>query len=126
MSIQLTLNFEPGLAQRHPTLKACVRALVYASQKPDKQIAADMDLSQSDLSRKLSENPNDVRNLTVDDLERYIATQGDLAPIYYLVEKYGVSENVRLAQAEAALAQLLPQLQAIAATFAPAAAKRRR
>lgn len=118
MPMQLTLNLEPGLAQRYPSLKACVRAQIYAAAKPDKSIAADMDLSPSELSRKIADNPNDVRNLSVDDLERYIETQRDLTPIYYLLEKYGVPDEVRMAQAEAALLALLPQMQAIASTLA--------
>jgi len=126
MPMQLTFNFEPGLAQRYKSLKACIRAQVYSSSKLDKVIAADMDLSQSELTRKLGENPNDPRNFSVDDLEVYVRTQQDLTPIYYLIEKYGVPEDIRRAQAEAALQQLLPQLQAIAAQFGTAGAKRRR
>jgi hypothetical protein len=118
MAFQLTLNFEPGLAQRYKSVKACVRAQIYASAKPDKAIAADMDLSPSELSRKIADNPNDPRNLTVEDLESYIETQRDLTPIYYLLEKYGVPDEMRMAQAEAALLALLPQIEAITATLA--------
>ena len=119
MPLQLTFNFEPGLAQRYRSLKACVRGQIYSSAKLEKQIAADLDLSQSELTRKIGDNPNDQRNFSVDDLELYLETQKDLTPIYYLIEKYGVPEDIRRAQAEAALTRLLPELQAIAAQFGP-------
>lgn len=91
MPQQLTLSFEPGLAQRHKSLKACVRHQVYASDSPMKAIAADMDLSESDLNRKLSDNPNDPRKLSVCDLERYIAATNDHTPIYYLISTFSGS-----------------------------------
>lgn len=114
MPQQLTLNFEPGLAGRHKTLKACVRERVYAHPLPVKAIAADMDLSESELTRKLSENPNDPRNLSVDDLEAYLAKTGDHAPIYYLIEKYAVSTEAKQAYAAAELAKALPGILALA------------
>src|SRR5690242_7997933 len=85
---QLHLDFTPGLAERHRSLKACVRQGAYSHPNPLKTIAADMDMSESELSRKLSENPEDKRNLSCDDLERYIQATGDTDPIFYLVEKY--------------------------------------
>lgn len=83
-SSQLTLNFEPGLSERHASLADCIRQCVYASRNPLKMIAADMDLSQSELSRKLSENPNDPRRFNIDDLEKYMDATGDVTPIQYL------------------------------------------
>ena len=47
-----------------------------------------MDLSESELTRKLADNPNDTRNFNCDDLEAYIAAHHDVTPIYYLIEKY--------------------------------------
>lgn len=112
--MQLSLNFEPGLAERHKTLKACARERIYGNLKVFKAIAADMDLSESELNRKLSENPNDTRDLTCCDLERYIASTGDLMPIYYLVEKYTVSTDTKKAYAAAELAKVLPGIIALA------------
>jgi len=54
----------------------------------NKVIAADMDLSPSHLSRKLSGNPNDTMNLTLDDLEKYMNVTGDCRPLDYLNDKY--------------------------------------
>jgi AraC-like DNA-binding protein len=111
---QLTLNFEPGLAERHRTLKACVRERVYAHPKPLKSIAADMDMSETELSRKLADNPNDTRNFNCDDLERYIRETGDSTPIFYLVEKYAVNPEAQRAFAAAQLAKSLPEILALA------------
>lgn len=114
MSVQHTLNFEPGLAERWRSLKACVRERIYAHVKPLKTLAADMDYSESELSRKLSENPNDPRNFTCDDLEAYIANSGDVTPIFYLIEKYAVNPEAKRAYAAAELARALPEILALA------------
>lgn len=112
-SSQLTLDFAPGLAERHKTLKACVRERCYANAKPIKTVAADMDLSESELSRKLGDNPNDQRNLSCDDFEAYLSSTGDMTPIYYLVEKYLADEDTKKRRAFAQLEQLLPDMIAL-------------
>ena len=114
MSQQLTLSFEPGLSERHGNLKSVVREGVYGSKRPIKAIAADMDLSESDLTRKLGDNPQDPRKFSVCDLERYIQATGDHSPIFYLIEKYQVSTEVKQAQALSELAKMMPQLVALA------------
>lgn len=111
---QLTLNFDPGLSERHKSLKACVRERAYKNDKPLKSIAADMDLSETDLSRKLGENDKDPRNLTCDDLEAYLKATGDHAPIYYLIEKFAVSTEAKQAYAAAELTKMLPNIIALA------------
>ena len=111
---QLTLNFEPGLAERNSTLKAHVRERIYSNAKPLKSIAAGMDLSETELTRKLSLNPNDTRDLSCCDLEAYIQDSGDVSPIYYLIEKYAVSVEAKQAYAAAELAKVLPQILALA------------
>lgn len=114
MPAQLTLNFEPGLAERHKTLKACVRERVYAHVHPLKTVAGNMDLSETELTRKLADNPNDTRNLNCDDLEAYIRSTGDVTPIYYLIEKFAVSSESKQAFAAAEFAKALPQILALA------------
>lgn len=111
---QVSLNFEPGLAERWRSLKACVRERVYAHIKPLKTIAADMDLSESELSRKLGDNPGDPRNFSCDDLEAYISKSGDVTPIFYLIEKYAVNPEAKRAYAAAELAKALPEILALA------------
>lgn len=110
---QMTLDFEPGMADRYPTLLDCVRAGAYSSRNPLKTIAADMDMSQSDLSRKLSGNPDDPRRFSIDDLEHYIEKTGDMNPIYYLIEKYLEDEELRQRRAYAELSKQLPEILAL-------------
>lgn len=111
-SRQLTLNFDPGLTERHARLIDCVRECVLSHRNALKTIAADMDLSQSELSRRLSPSEKDRRNFSLDDLEAYIRTQGDVTPIYYLIEKYLESHDVKKARALDVLAKLMPLVQA--------------
>ena len=107
-SSQLTIDFEPGLTERHDTLLDCVRECAYTNRNPLKTIAADMDLSQSELSRKLANNPEDPRKMSVGDLEKFIVATGDTTP--YLVEKYLQDESAKQKQAISALAKAMPDI----------------
>lgn len=120
-SSQLTLDFTPGLSERYPTVLDCVRAAAYTYRNPLKTVAADMDMSQSELSRKLSGNPDDSRRFTVEDLEKFIQATGDLTPIYYLVEKYLTDEDVKQRRALAELAKQLPDVLALIAAVSKGA-----
>lgn len=117
---QLTLDFEPGLVERHQTLLACVRQAVYTHRNPLKTIAADMDMSQSDLSRKLSGNPDDPRRFSIEDLERFITATGDVTPVLYLVEKYLADEEAKQRAAHQQLAKMLPDVLALIKTVSAA------
>lgn len=86
---QLTLSFEPVLADRFPSLREFIAHRVTVNHKPAKCIAADMDLSPSSLSRNLAPGEADTSRFNVDDLERFIAATGDApAVIEYLAAKY--------------------------------------
>lgn len=115
-SSQLTLDFEPGLSERHDSLLACVRQCAYTHRSPLKTIAADMDQSQSELSRKLAGNLDDPRRLSVDDLERFIKATGDVTPVLYLVEKYLADEDAKQRAAHQQLAKMLPDVLALIKT----------
>ena len=110
---QLTLDFTPGLTELYDSALACVRARVYQQGKPLKTIAADMDMSQSELSRKLAANPDDPRNFTLGDLERYVRTTGDTVPIQWLAQMFCADPALKRDEALNALAGLVPQLQAL-------------
>lgn len=90
--MQLTLSFDSGITDSYPTLQEYIAARIHQIGKPQKLIAADMDCSPSDLTRKLSGNLDDHRRFSIGDLERYVQVTGDTQPIYYLVEKY-LTEN---------------------------------
>lgn len=81
---QLTLNFEPGLAERYGSLRECIATGVY--QRGLKRVAIDLDQAPSNLSVQLSEDHS--RNFSVDSLEKYIEKTGDTAPIMYLIERF--------------------------------------
>lgn len=112
-SSQLTLDFLPGLTERYPSALDCLRASAYSSNKPLKAIAADMDISQSDLSRKLANNPDDPRRFTVQDLEAFIVATGDTTVVRYFAQKYLADPDIARREALAELARLAPQLQAL-------------
>jgi len=110
---QLSLDFTPGLTERYGTVLECVRAAVYGNARPLKTIAGDMDMSQSDLSRKLANNPDDPRRFTVNDLEAYVQATGDTTPILYLAQKYCADGEARKREALSALANMAPLLQGL-------------
>lgn len=110
---QLTLDFEPGLTERHRLLSACVREAAHRCARPMKAIAADCDMSESNLSRKLNANPDDARNLSVDELVQLIEATGDLSPIYWLIEKFAIDDEGKQRRAQAELAKQLPNLIAL-------------
>lgn len=112
-SSQLSLDFTPGLTERYSSVLECIRACAYGNAKPLKTIAMDMDMSQSDLSRKLANNPDDPRRFTVSDLESYVSVTGDTTPILYLAQKYCADNEFRQREALTALANMAPQIQAL-------------
>lgn len=85
---QVTINFEAGPAETYATGREYISALVHQQGRPQKAIAADMDLSPSGLSRKLAQSPSDTWRLTADDREKFIEVTGDIRPILYDIEKY--------------------------------------
>jgi hypothetical protein len=104
---QLTLSFEPGISERHMSLRDCVAAGIY--QRGLGNVAIDLNKAPGNLSVELSEDPS--RNFSVDSLERYIERSKDTAPIYYLIDKF---LNDKGHKQNAALAQLAPMLQQLA------------
>ena len=112
--VQMPLEFAPGLTERHPTLLGCCHESAVRNERPMKAIAADMDMSSSDLGRKLAPAEGDPRRLSVDDLVRLIESTGDLSPIYWLIEKFAIDDEAKQRRAQDALSKLLPDLIALA------------
>lgn len=121
-STQMTLNFEPGLTEKYPNLLDCVRAAAYSHRNPLKTIAMDMDLTLSELSRKLSGNPDDPRHFNVEDLERFIVATGDVSMIHWLIERFLQDEKLRQDRALQELAKQLPNILALIKASAQGAA----
>lgn len=99
---QLTLDFEQNITDRFGSLRECVAGCVY--QRGLKRVAADLDKAPGNLSRELGGDSD--RHFSVEALERYIQTQGDLTPIYYLIARYMGDQ----AQTEAATMKRLEDL----------------
>lgn len=110
---QLTLEFQASIVERHSTCLACVRQAAHTHRNPLKTIAADMDLSESELSRKLAQNEGDTRRFTLDDLERFVQATGDTTPIMYLVAKYLADKQALKNAALQELVTKLPDLMAL-------------
>ena len=110
---QMTLDFQPGLSERFATLLDVLRSGAYSHRNPLKTISADMDMSQSELSRKLSGNTDDPRRMSVDDLEKYLLATGDMTPIFYLAEKYLADHDAAQRRAMGELAKQLPDILAL-------------
>ena len=72
MNNQLTLEFEPGLVERHRSLLDC--------------LAADLDKAPGNLSGELAGDKD--RHFSVEALERYMEKAKDLEPIRYLVARF--------------------------------------
>jgi len=112
-SRQLMLDFQPGLTELYESALECVNGRVRSLGRPLKCVAADMDMSLSELSRKLADNPNDTRTFSLHDLETYVRATGDTTPILYLVQKFCADSQMRQREALGALAGMVPQLQAL-------------
>lgn len=119
---QMTLSFEPALPDRFPTLRKYVAHRVHINAKLSKTIAADMDMSPSLLSRKLTagEHPDDkdTQRFNCDDLEEYLKASGDApAIIEYLAAKFMDSAEARKARLLNKLEGMLPDLVASIASL---------
>lgn len=113
---QLTLNFEPGLAERYGSLRECIATGVY--QRGLKRVAIDLDQAPSNLSVQLSEDAS--RNFSVDSLEKYIEKTGDTAPIHYLIERFLASGarndgSKKVAAMRAKMAEMMRELEGMGA-----------
>jgi hypothetical protein len=118
MSNQLTLNFEPNLPDRHPTLRSFIAHRANVTAKSMKVQAADMDMAPSTLSRKLNPAEGDTQRFNTDDLEQWISSTGEApAVIEYLAAKYLDNDSSRKARTLAKVEKLLPELMAMVASM---------
>jgi hypothetical protein len=115
---QLTLSLEPSLPERWKTLREFIAHRVNMQAKKPKEIAADMELSPSGLSRKLHPSESDTARFNVDDLEAYLESTGDASAIIeYLAAKFmGGGDDARVAR-------IMAQAETAAATLARAVAE---
>lgn len=105
---QLTLDFEPGLLDRHRSLLDCVATSVY--KRGMLMTAIDLNESPGNLSRQISQDSN--RKFGVDELEVFLEKSKDFTPIYYLIEKFLNKPEMKSSAALAALPALMAQMAA--------------
>jgi hypothetical protein len=105
---QLTLDFEPGLAERHRNLRDCIGAGIY--RRGLSTCAIDLNESPGNLSNQLSDESQ--RKFGVDEFELYLEKTKDFTPIFYLVEKF-LSKNQQSDHEAAKKLAALEQVQAI-------------
>lgn len=110
---QLTIKLEQSLTQQFPNWMDVVRASVYDCGRPFKAIAADIDMSVSELSRRLS--PVDTLPLNLEDLPKIIKATGDLRPVYWLVELFLEDDTSKQKRAVDSLSRMLPQIHSLLA-----------
>lgn len=110
---QLSLTFEPGLAQRSRSLRDHLMTRVYNRGLVD--TAGVMDMAPSKLTEKLAgvDSGGKPRGLTVDELEKYIQETEDLSPIHYLVDKYLRDPSVAQQEAAAKILDFMQQFPAL-------------
>lgn len=112
---QLTIAYEPGLAERHLSLRDCMVAQVY--QRGHGKVATLLDMAPSKLTEKLAgeDSGGKPRGMTLDEFERYLDRTGDLTPVYYLLDRFARDPDVAQQEALARLAQLADALPALLA-----------
>ena len=113
MSRQLTLNFEPGLTERFSQWDDALAGAVYASRIGLNGVAGEMDMSPSELSRRLNRDSEDVRPLRTKDAIKIIEVTGDLRPVYWLVERFLRDPDAMKQEALAQIPNLVKQLNAL-------------
>lgn len=106
---QLSLTFEPGLAQRYRDMRECFGACVY--QRGLGRVAAALDVTPSGLSQMLSGE----RNLDSSLIERYMREFGDATPALYWAARFLQDATTRQQQAMQALPGLVDQLNRLMA-----------
>ena len=108
---QFELSFEAGLREQFPAFREVVHASVSGCGRPLKAVAADLDMTSSELSRKLSSNPNDPVHFPLDRLPELITATGDLRPIYWLIESFLDDADAKRKRDLEELSALIPRLQ---------------
>lgn len=110
---QVEINFEAGLTDQFPEFRDVVRASVYSCGRAFKSVAADLDMTSSELSRKLADNPNDPVHFPLQLLPALIRATGDKRPIYWLIESFLEDDDTKHRRITTELADMLPKLQSL-------------
>lgn len=115
---QYTLDFQAGLTERFPRWRDTLVHAVYSSRLGLNGVAGKLDLSPSDLSKRLSET-EEPRPLRDTDILGIIEATGDYTPVYWLLERFLKDPEARRLEALARLPGLMAAVQATLEATAP-------
>lgn len=107
---QMTLELHVGILNRYRTLRDCVHHVAMDYPGGMKHLAAECDLSESELSRRLNPSDGDKRSCDVNLTVRIMEITGDLRPLHWLVSKFIPTESDRRQAAVDTLAQMMPRI----------------
>lgn len=107
MKVQLEIDFNPPKESFHD----CIRRTVYGCGKQLKYIAAELDMSPAELSRKLADNPNDPVHFPADKLPELIRSTGSMDIIYWLVNEFLRDKEKDREQILSQVMDILPRLK---------------
>ena len=126
-SNQLTLELQPGLLRRYDSLREAVHHSVLNDRRGMKAVAADCDISVSELSRRLAPSEGDPRSLDVNLFVAILASTGDLTPLHWLNARFMSGDDDRQRVAVETLSRLLPEIASLLAEAgSPGAASKAR
>lgn len=112
MPRQYTFDFEPGLTERFKTWESVLAAAVYGSRKGLNAIAGDLDMSPSELTRRLNPDSDDARPLRTKDATAIIRATEDMRPVYWLIETFLNDPETLRQEALSRLPALIAAVQA--------------
>lgn len=113
MTRQYTLDFDAGLTERFKTWDEVLASAVYGSRKGLNAVAGDLDMSPSELTRRLNPDTDDPRPLRTKDGVRIIESTGDMRPVYWLIERFLRDPEMARHEALAQLPEMIARMNAL-------------
>jgi hypothetical protein len=107
---QISLELQPGLLRRYSTLREAVHHSVLNDPRGMKAVAADLDLTLSELTRRLSPSEGDPRSLDVNLFDQILTSTGDMTPLHWLNAKHLADAEAKRRAAIDALGRALPEI----------------
>lgn len=108
---QFTLDFAPGLTERFPRWRDTFVQAVYSSRLGLNGVSAKLDMSPTDLTKRLSGNGDEPRPLCDTDILGIIEATQDYTPVYWLLEKFLKDPNAKKQEALAKLPGLIAAIE---------------
>jgi len=110
---QFTLDFAPGLTDKFPRWRDTFVHAVYSSRLGLNGVAARLDMSPTDLTKRLSGNSDEPRPLRDTDIIGIVEATDDYTPIYWLLERFLKDRDAKINEARARLPGVLAQVERI-------------